>query len=77
LRIVAYLPTLAAIHSTGRADQHSLLTWVTFLSANLAMALWLFDQNGLRLNRAIIVNIANALMCAAIAVLIAWTRMNG
>lgn len=75
LRILAYLPTLAAIHASGRADQHSILTWVTFLGANIAMAAWLCEQNGFRLNRAILVNLANALMCAAIAGLIAWTRM--
>jgi hypothetical protein len=75
LRILAYLPTLAAIHASGRADQHSVLTWITFLGANVAMAAWLSEQNGFRANRAVLVNLANALMCAAIVGLILWTRM--
>ncbi len=74
LRIVAYLPTLAAIQGSGHADQHSLLTWLTFLGANLTMALWLHEQNGRRINRAVAVNAFNALMCGAIAVSIAWLR---
>ena len=74
LRIVAYLPTLFAIQSSGHADQHSLFTWLTFLGANLTMALWLHEQNGGRMNRAVAVNAFNALMCGAIAASIAWLR---
>ena len=74
LRIVAYLPTLHAIQSSGHADQHSLFTWLTFLGANLTMALWLHEQNGGRMNRAVAVNAFNALMCGAIAASIAWLR---
>jgi hypothetical protein len=74
LRIVAYLPTLVAIQSSGHADQHSLFTWLTFLGANLTMALWLHEQNGGRMNRAVAVNAFNALMCGAIAASIAWLR---
>jgi hypothetical protein len=74
LRIVAYMPTLLAIQSSGHADQHSLFTWLTFLGANLTMALWLLEQNGGRMNRAVAVNAFNALMCGAIAASIAWLR---
>ena len=74
LRIVAYLPTLAAICTSGQADQHSLFTWLTFLGANLTMVLWLYEQNGQRANRAVAVNAFNALMCGAIATSIAWLR---
>ena len=74
LRIVAYLPTLAAIQTSGQADQHSLFTWLTFLGANLTMALWLHEQNGRRINRAVAVNAFNAFMCGAIVASIAWLR---
>ncbi|MFT7772208.1 hypothetical protein [Roseateles sp.] len=74
LRVVAYLPTLMAIQGSGHADQHSLFTWLTFLGANLTMALWLYEQNGRRMNRAVAVNAFNALMCGAIAVSIVWLR---
>lgn len=74
LRIVAYLPTLAAIQTSGQADQHSLFTWLTFLGANLTMALWLHEQNGRRVSRAVAVNAFNAFMCGAIAASIAWLR---
>lgn len=74
LRIVAYVPTLSAIQASGQADQHSLFTWLTFLGANVTMALWLHQQNGQRMNRAVAVNAFNALMCGAIAASIAWMR---
>lgn len=73
LRIVAYLPTLLAIQSSGGSDQHSLLTWLIFLGSNATMALWLREQHG-GTSRAVAVCAANALMCAAICALIAWTR---
>ena len=74
LRIVAYLPTLLSIQNSGQSDQHSLLTWLTFLGANATMALWLVEQNAHRLNRAAFINAVNALMCTAICVLIVQTR---
>lgn len=74
LRIFAYLPTLAAIHAGGNADQHSLFTWLTFLGANLTMAMWLYEQDGRRISRASAVNLSNALMCGAIAASIGWLR---
>lgn len=75
LRIVAYLPTLHSIHASGGADQHSLFSWVTFLGANLTMAMWLHRGNGGRVDRAVLLNALNAVMCAAICALIAWTRL--
>ncbi len=74
LRIVAYMPTLATIVSSGHSDQHSLFTWVTFAGANATMALWLHEQNGHRVNRAIVVNTVNAVMCVAICGVVLWMR---
>ena len=76
LRIVAYMPTLLAIQSSGGSEQHSLLTWFIFLGSNATMALWLREQHG-GATRAVVVCAANALMCAAICALIAWTRWAG
>lgn len=74
VRVLAYLPTMASIWASGSSDQHSLLTWLTWLGANATMAAWLYEQQGHRLNRAIAVNIGNATMCAATVGLIAWFR---
>lgn len=74
MRIVAYLPTLAALQASGQADQHSLFTWITFMGANATMALWLYEHNARCCNKAIAVSATNALMCAAIALSIAWLR---
>lgn len=74
LRIVAYLPTLMAIHAEGQTNQHSLLTWLCFMGANATMALWLYEQNGYRMNRAISVNVCNAVICTAITASIIWLR---
>lgn len=74
VRMVAYLPTIWAIHASGDSSQHSLWTWCTWLGANAPMAAWLYEQNGRRLGRAVIVNAGNATMCAVTVVLIAAHR---
>jgi hypothetical protein len=74
LRVAAYVPMLAAILSAGQADQHSLFTWLVFAGANSTMAMWLLEHNGGRFDRAVWANTSNALMCAAIALAIAWHR---
>jgi hypothetical protein len=66
LPIVVSLPTLAAIRTSGRVDQHPLATWLTFLGTNLSLALWLHGRSGPRMNRAIAANTFSALMCGAI-----------
>jgi hypothetical protein len=73
-RIAAYLPTLWAIHASGDASQHSLWTWGTWLGANTTMALWLLEHEQRRLGRAVVVNGCNALLCAAIVVMILLHR---
>jgi hypothetical protein len=70
LRAVAYLPTMWAIYTSGDSSQHSLWTWCTWLGANATMAAWLYEQNGQRLGRAVVVNIGNAAMCAVTVALI-------
>ena len=74
VRVVAYLPTLWAIVQSADSSQHSLLTWLTWLGANLTMAAWLYEQNGGRLNRAVVVNMGNSCMCATTVALISWFR---
>lgn len=74
VRMLYCLPTLWAIYRSGDASQHSPWTWLTRLGANLTMAAWLYEQNGQRLGRAVIVNLGNAAMCAATAALIAALR---
>ncbi len=74
LRVVSYLPTMWAIQASGDSSQHSLWTWGTWLGANVTMTAWLYEQNGQRLDRAVIVNFGNATMCAVTVVLIAAHR---
>lgn len=75
VRVIAYLPTIWAVHQSGDSTQHSLLTWLTWVGANLTMAAWLYEQNAQRLNRAIIVSLCNATMCVAVTALIAFHRL--
>lgn len=75
LRVFSYLPTLWAIHASGESSQHSLVTWLTWLGANVTMALWLYEHNGQRCNRAVMVNVGNATMCLLTSLLIAWHRL--
>jgi hypothetical protein len=74
IRVLAYLPMILALAASGDSSQHSVLTWLAFLGGNITMALWLWEQNGRRCNRAIAVSVGNALMCLAILLVIAWTR---
>lgn len=75
VRVLAYLPTLLAIFSSGDSSQHSLLTWVTWIGANATMAAWLYEHDGRRLNRAIAVNVCNSLMCLSTSILIVAYRL--
>jgi hypothetical protein len=75
VRILAYLPTLWAIHATGDSSQHSLWTWLTWMGANATMAAWLFENNGQRLSRAVVINACNAVMCIMTVVLIVGHRL--
>jgi hypothetical protein len=63
VRVLAYLPTTWAIFSSGDSSQHSLWTWCTWLGANASMAAWLHEHNGHRIDKAVVVSMANALMC--------------
>lgn len=75
LRVVAYLPTLWVIWQQRDSSQHSVLTWAIWLGANLSMAGWLYEQAGQRVNRAVVVSLVNATMCAAALVLIVAFRL--
>lgn len=73
-RVVAYLPTIWKLIQAGDSSQYSLWTWSTFFGSNVTMALWLRERNGGRLDRASVVSLSNAAMCAATLLLIAWYR---
>ena len=74
-RLVSYLPTLWAICSSGDSSQHSVWTWGIWLGSNLTMALWLYEQQGQRWSRAMVVNLVNAAMCAATLTVILVFRL--
>ena len=73
-RLLTYLPTIWAIHASGRSDQHSLITWMAWTGANFTMALWLYEQSGRRVDGAIVVNFCNAAMCLLTCLVIACYR---
>lgn len=70
VRVLTYLPTMVLIVQQNNSSQHSLLTWCTWLGANLTMAGWLHEHNGRRFDTAVWVNLVNAAMCAVTVVLI-------
>lgn len=75
VRVLSYVPTLWVIVRQQDSSQHSLLTWGTWLGANLTMAAWLYEHNGHRFNPAVGVNLANATMCGLTTLLIGWYRV--
>ena len=74
VRVLTYLPTMWAIHASGDSSQHSLWTWLTWLGANATMAAYLYEQNGQRIDRPVVVNVGNAVMCAVTTAIIAAYR---
>ncbi len=74
-RSIAYLPTIWSVMISGDSTQHSLLTWCTWLGANLTLTCLHFEQNGRRVDRAVLMNLCNTLMCAATLVIIAVHRL--
>jgi len=73
--VLGYLPTVLAIIESGNSSQHSLLTWITWLGANSTMAAWLYEHNGRRINKAVMVNIGNSTMCLATTLVIVYFRV--
>ena len=75
LRVATYLPAIAAIAASGDSSQHSLWTWATWLCSNLTMAAWLWEHNGRRTNKAVWINLCNALMCAVTTTVVVAYRI--
>jgi hypothetical protein len=75
LRILAYLPTLRAIVESADSSQHSLVTWLIWVGANLTTAAWLREHNGRRLDCTVVLSLINGLMCLSAAGLIVMYRV--
>lgn len=73
VRLATYLPTLWTIHDSGQSDQHSLVTWVSWMLANLSTGLWLYERSR-HVDGVAALSFGNAAMCAAVSLLIAWYR---
>jgi hypothetical protein len=76
-RLVSYLPTLWALQASGDSSQHSLWTWCCWFGANLTMAAWVREHNGHRIDRVVVLNAGNALMCGATIGVIVFYRLGG
>jgi len=74
-RVFAYLPTLWVIHAQADSSQHSVVTWLTWLGANLTMAAWLYEEGGRRWSRPVLVNGCNATMCGMVVATILIYRL--
>ena len=73
-RLLAYTPTVLAILETRDSRQHSLWTWLIWVGANLTMALWMYENNGHQMDKAIGVSLANAAACLLTSGVILWFR---
>lgn len=73
-RLLTYLPTLWAIHQSGDASQHSLLTWAAWAGSNGVTAAWLYENNDRQCNRVIVVTCGNLTMCLVTCALIGYYR---
>ena len=74
-RVLAYLPTIWALHVSGDSSQHSVWTWCLWVGGNVTMAAWLFEQNGRRIDKPVAVSVCNAGMCFLTLVLIVIARL--
>lgn len=73
LRVVAYLPMLWVIATSGDGSQHSLLTWGIWFGSNISTALWLRER-GSGVRGAVLVSLSNGVMCGAAILLILALR---
>lgn len=73
-RVLTYLPTLWAIHASADPSHHSLLTWLAWVGSNAVMSAWLYERNGHHVDKAVLVMLGNAVMCALTCGLIVWYR---
>lgn len=75
VRVLAYLPTLVG-HLRQRRQQPAFPVDLADLGgANATMAAWLYEQNGRRVHRAVVVNACNTRMCLATCALIVAYRL--
>lgn len=65
IRLLSYLPNVWAIAHSGNSSQHSLVTWLAWVGANASMAAWIYENNGQRCDKVVMLSAANALMCLA------------
>lgn len=75
LRVVSYLPTIWAVVGHADSSQHSVWTWCTWVLANLTMCAWLYESNGHRFDRTVIVSMANTTLCLCTLLLIVACRL--
>jgi hypothetical protein len=73
-RLLAYLPLIWAVHQAQDSSQHALLTWFTWLGANVTTALWLYESGGHRVNRVLMFSLGNAGMNLLAIAVIVWYR---
>jgi hypothetical protein len=74
-RVLAFLPLIWAVHQAGDSSQHSLLTWFTWLGANITSALWLYESGGQGINRVLLFSLGNAGMNVLAIAVIVWYRL--
>jgi len=74
-RVLTYLPSIWLVHASGDSSQHSAVTWMTWVGANLTMLAWLYEQNGRRIDRSVLATGVNTAMCISMLAVILWVRI--
>ncbi len=74
MRVLCYAQTLGLLLAAKDIHGQSLLAWVTWLGSAAALSGWLYENNGRRVDLAVVVNLVNVALCAAIVVLLVWHR---
>lgn len=73
LRVLFYLPQFYKfIKAEESLDSHSLFMWISWIVANLTVAIYFFIDSGL--DQKALLNLANSLMCAVGALIIFYKR---
>ena len=73
-RLLGDPPAGLAMLQTRGSRNHSVWTWLIWVGANLSIALWMYENNGHQMDKAIGVSLANAVACGAAAAGIVWCR---
>ena len=74
IRVFTYVPTIMTLMASSDSSQYNISTWLLWLVANATISASIYEYNGRRMDRLVIINALNALMCGVTTLVILYYR---